>query len=203
MKYTLYATPGACSINPQIVLRELDLPFEIVTVNLATKKLANGDDYLKINPKGYVPALQISDGQILTENIVMTLYLADQNPESGLAPAPDATDRFSFLEKLVFITTELHKGMSPLYNPTMNAEFRTSLLERLGLRFQHLDDLLGEDDYLHNQRFSIADAYAFYTLRSWQHVHGGTLSPNLKRYYDGLATRPTVQASLEADGLKA
>jgi glutathione S-transferase len=198
--HTLYFTPGACSINPHIVLRELGIPFELVQVDLRTKKTADGGDFRAVSPKGYVPALRLPDGQVLTENAVMVQYLADLAPEKHLAPAPGSFERLRLAETLVFIATELHKGMSPLYNPAAGPEFRAALFERLDLRWRHLASALGEQPYLLGD-FSVADAYAFYVMRAWQRVHGQRLPPALVAYYARLSARPSVKAALEAEGL--
>lgn len=201
--YTLYFSPGACSINPQIVLREAKLPFELVKVDLRAKKLPDGGSYLDVNPKGYVPALRLPDGSVLTENVVMVQYLADQAPDAQLAPANGTLERLRLAELLVFITTELHKGMGPFYNPLASVELKASLAERLGLRWGYLETTLGEKPFLVGDRFGLADAYAFYVMRAWQRVHKQTLPAKLEAYYARLAERPSVKASLEAEGLTA
>lgn len=200
--HTLYFTPGACSINPHIVLRELGIPFELVKVDLRAKKNADGSDYLAVNPKGYVPALRLPDGNVLTENAVMVQYLADLAPEKKLAPAQGSLERLRLAEALVFLATELHKGMSPLYNPAASAEFRASLIERLGLRWSYLASCVGDKPYLFGD-FTVADSYAFYVMRAWQRVHKQTLPAGLEAYYARLAERPTVKQALEVEGLTA
>lgn len=200
--HTLYFTPGACSINPHIVLRELGIPFELVKVDLRAKKNADGSDYLAVNPKGYVPALRLPDGNVLTENAVMVQYLADLAPEKKLAPAQGSFARLRLAEALVFVATELHKGMSPLYNPAASAEFRASLIERLGLRWSYLASCVGDGPYLFGD-FTVADSYAFYVMRAWQRVHKQTLPAGLEAYYARLAERPTVKQALEVEGLTA
>lgn len=199
--YTLYFTPGACSINPHIVLRELGLPFELVKVDLRAKKLPDGGSYLDVNPKGYVPALRIPSGDVLTENAVMVQYLADLALEKKLAPAHGTIERLRLAEMVVFISTELHKGMGPFYNPLASAELKAALSERLNLRWAFLETSLGSKTFLFGEDFSVADSYAFYVMRAWQRVHERTLSPGLTAYYQRLAARPSVKASLEAEGL--
>lgn len=201
--YTLYATPGACSLNPQILLREAGFEFEMKTVNLYRKTLEDGSSYLEVNPKGYVPALRTPDGQVLTENIAVALYLADRAPEKQLAPAPGSAERIQLIELLSFLATELHKGASPFYNPAINEAFKAALFERLEQRWAYLESALGEQSYLMGERFSVADAYAFYLMRGWQRVHQRALPEGLRAYYDRLAQRPSIVASLQADGLEA
>lgn len=199
--YTLYFSPGACSINPQIVLRELGLPFELVKVDLRGKKLPDGSSYLEVNPKGYVPALRLPDGSVLTENVVMVQHLADLAPEAKLAPAHGTLERLRLAELLVFISTELHKGMSAFYIPLASAELKASLTERLLLRWGYLETTLGQKPFLFGDRLGLADSYAFYVLRAWQRVHKQSVSPVLAAYYARLAEHPSVKASLEAEGL--
>lgn len=201
--YTLYFSPGACSINPHVVLREAGLPFELVRVDLRAKKTADGGDYLAVNPKGYVPALRLPDGHILTENAVMVQYLADLVPEKKLAPPPGTFERLRLAESLVFLATELHKGMSPFYNPLAGPEFRSSLAERLGLRWAYLAKCVGDKTYLFGDDFTVADSYAFYLMRAWQRVHHQSLPPVLEAYYARLSERPTIRQALEVEGLTA
>src|SRR2546423_8762653 len=133
MAYTLYYSPGACSISPNVALREAGIDFDLVKVDLRGKKLASGDDFHAVNPKGYVPALRLPDGQILTEGAVMVQYIADRAPEKQLAPA-SGMERYRLQEWLNFIATELHKGMSPLYNALANADYKEQLKQRLATR---------------------------------------------------------------------
>jgi glutathione S-transferase len=203
--YTLYYTPNTCSLSPHIVLREAALPFDLVKVDLRNKKLADGGDWLAINPKGYVPALRLPDGQTLTEGAVMVQYLADQAPAAKLAPPNGTMERVRLQELLHFIATELHKGMSPLYNPIAGDEYKKQLKEqRLAARWTSLAETLGDKQYL-TGAFSIADAYAFYVLRGWQHAMKETIDrwPTLKAYYQRLASRPAVAAALEVEGTPA
>ncbi len=199
----LYYTPGACSINPHIALREAGIPFELVKVDLRAKQIEGGS-FLDVNPKGYVPALRIESGDVLTENLVMAQYIADLKPESKLAPANGTMARIRLAEMLTFISTELHKGISPFYNPAANDEFKASITGRLGVRWAYLSDALGDKTWLFGDDFTIADSYAFYVLRSWKHVVKAEFAtPTLAAYYERLAARPTVAAALEAEGLVA
>lgn len=198
---TLFHTPGACSINPHIALREAGLPFQLVKVDLRAKTYEGGGDYLAINPKGYVPALRLESGEVLTENVVMVQYIADLAPAAKLAPPVGTMERLRLAEALVFISTELHKGMSPFYNPLVTGELKASLLQRLGLRWAYLEQCVGDKRYLFGEGFTVADSYAFYVLRAWQRVHKQEVGPGLAAYYARLLDRPSVQQALAAEGL--
>jgi len=207
MTYTLYYAPGACSLSPSIAMREAGIAFDLVRVDLRAKKLANGDDYLAVNPKGYVPALRLPDdagGQILTEGAVMVQYIADQKPEAQLAPPAGTMARYRLMEWLNFIATELHKGASPLYNPAANDDFKKSLKDRLALRWGVLAAAVRTTPYIMGERFTIADGYACYVLRSWQKSLKEDLAhwPELVDYYARLVARPSVAAALAAEGLE-
>jgi len=193
MAYTLYFSPGACSIAPHAALREANLPFEIVRVDLRAKKTATGDDYLAINPKGYVPALRLPDGQILTENAVILQYIVDR-------AASPVVDRYRLLEWLVFISTELHKGMAPMYSPIANAEYKQAVGERLALRFARIADAIREHPFVLGE-LTIVDFYAFYVMRAWQKSAKQELSPELQPYYTRLAALPSIAQALAAEGI--
>ena len=203
--YTLYYTPHTCSLSPHIVLREAGIPFELVRVDLRAKQLADGGDWLAINPKGYVPALKTPDGEVITEGAVIIRYLADQRPDSKLAPPAGTLSRVRLDEWLHFIATELHKGMSPLYNPVANADFKQNLKDvRLAARWATLAAGIGDKPYLLGE-FTIADAYAFYVLRAWHRGQKESLErwPVLASYYARVAERPAVAAALAAEGTPA
>ena len=209
---TLYYSPGACSINPHIVLREAGIPFDLVKVDLRAKTVsassasgeAEGSNFLDVNPKGYVPALRLESGDVLTENAVMVQYIADLKPESKLAPALGTMARVRLAEMLTFLGTELHKGIGPFYNPAANDEFKTAIKARLGVRWAYLSDALGDKTWLFGDDFTVADSYAFYVLRSWKHVvKADFATPTLAAYYERLAARPTIAKALEVEGLTA
>jgi glutathione S-transferase len=205
VNYTLYWASNTCSLSPHIVLREAGLPFDLVRVDLRNKRLADGGDWLAINPKGYVPALRLPSGDVLTEGAVMVQYIADQVPDKNLAPVHGSMERVRLAEWLHFIATELHKGMSPLYHPLASDDFKKALKEqRLAGRWQTLAEGIGDKPYLTGD-FTVADAYAFYVLRAWQHAQKESIErwPVLKAYYDRLAARPSVAAALEAEGITA
>jgi glutathione S-transferase len=199
----LYFTPGACSLSPHIALIETGLEYELIQVDLRTKQTASGDNYLAICPKGYIPALQLDNGQMLTEGAIVIQYLADQVPEKELVPRQGSFERYRLQEKLHFLATELHKAMSPLYNPKASDEFKDSLKERLKLRLSVLAEDLGQQEFLAGNRFTVADGYAFYCLRAWQKHGQSDLAtwPNLAAYFARLEARPSVKRALAEEGL--
>lgn len=198
----LYYSPGACSLSPHIVLRELGLPFTPVKVDLKGKRTADGADYLTINGKGYVPALGLDDGQVLTEGPAIVQYLADRKPEARLAPPNGTLERYRLQEWLNFISTELHKQFSPLFAPNTPDATKDAQRERLAARFDWLSKQLEGKDYLLGKDFSVADAYLF-TVLSWGRHVGIDLAkwPTLKQYVERVAARPAVQEALKAEGL--
>ena len=203
-QFTLYYAPGACSLSPNIALREAGLPFSLEKVDIRAKKLADGSDYLAVNPKGYVPALRLPGGEILTEGAVMVQYIADRVPDKQLAPAAGTMERYRLQEWLNFIATELHKAVSPLYNPAATPELKDAIKQRLALRWARLAAGIAKQPFLMGDRFTVADGYAFYVMRSWQHAIKEDLArwPELVDYYQRLASRPSVAAALESEGLK-
>ena len=196
----LFYFPGACSLSPHIVLREVGAKFDLVKVDLAAKKTESGDDYLKINPRGYVPALQLDDGSVLVEGPAIVQYLADQNPSAGLAPAPTDRKRYELQSWLTFIGTEVHKQFSPLFNPNSADVQKTASIQALKGRFAYLERELAARQYLMGDKFSVADVYLFVVL-GWASYVKLELSPNLQAYLGRIAGRPAVQAALKAEGL--
>jgi glutathione S-transferase len=198
----LFYSPGACSLSPHIVLLEAGLPFTIEKTDLRTKKTAAGSDYYAVNSKGAVPALQLDDGRVLTEGPAIVQYLADQKPESGLAPRAGTFERYQLMEILNFITSEVHKGYSPLFNPKISADWKASALANLGKKFDWLSVFLDNKTFLTGSAFTVADAYLFTVLRWSEHV-GVDLAkwPALLAYRARVAERPMVQAALKAEGL--
>lgn len=200
----LYYTAGVCSLSPHIALLEAGLPFELEAVNLATKVTETGKDFKTINPKGYVPALQLDDGSVLTEGPAIVLYIASKAPVGQLAPAPGASEYFHLLEWLVFIGTELHKGFGPLFNPALSDDGKDVLKVRLRLRLDAANALVGNGPYVMGETFTVADCYLF-TVLGWMPKVGLDLAdwPNLARFRQTVAARPKVQAALKAEGLTA
>jgi glutathione S-transferase len=198
----LYYAPGACSISPQIALREAGLPFELVRVDfMRGKSLPDGRAFTEVNPKGYVPALELPDGQILTEGAAMVQYIADLAPESRLAPPAGSFERVRLQEWLNFIATELHKASSVFFSRVPADEYKASVKERMAARLAFLEQSLGDKKYLFGDVFTIADGYALYALRVWRRIVKGELSPRLAAYEAAIVERPSVKASLEAEGL--
>ena len=200
----LYYSPGSCSLSPHIALREADLPFELVQVDLAEKKLKNGGgSFFGVNPKGYVPALVLDDGQLLTEGAIIVQYIADQKPERKLAPKAGTFERVRLQEWLHFIATELHKGFGPVNNPKTNDEAKQFFKTRLLSRFEFLTKSLEGRQYLLGDTFTVADGYAYYTLRNLKKLDAGVIesSPILKGYFERVGQRPAVRSALQAEGL--
>jgi glutathione S-transferase len=198
----LYNSPGACSLSPHIVLLEAGLPFTLEKVDFKTKKTATGADFLTINSKGSVPALQLDDGRVLTEGPAIVQYLADQKPDSGLAPRAGTFERYQLMEILNFITSELHKTYSPLFNPKISADWKASVLLNLNKKLAWVAGYLGNKSYLMGNTFTVADAYLFAVLRWSAHV-GVDLTPwpQLTAYQSRVAQRPKVEQALKEEGL--
>jgi glutathione S-transferase len=202
MRMKLYYFTGACALSPHIVLLELGLPFTAVKVDPKTKKTEDGGDYLKINSKGAVPALQLDNGEVLTEGPAIVQYLADQKPESGLAPRAGSFERYRLMEILNYITSEVHKTFSPLFNPAITPEWKEVTLANLTKKFDWLSGFLGEKSFLLGNAFSVADAYLF-TVLSWTKPLKIDLSkwPVLAAYHARILHRPKVQEAMRAEGL--
>lgn len=198
----LYLKPGACSLASHIVLRETGLPFDLVKVDLATKKTEDGGDFLAVNPKGQVPTLGLDEGGILTEGPVILQYVADKAPAKGLVPAHGSLERYRVLEWLNFVGTELHKTFSPLFRPTTPDAFKATLKELLAVKFGVLDQRLAGNRFLAGESFTIADAYAFTVLR-WAAPMGLDLArwPNVAAYVARVGERPAVREALAAEGI--
>jgi glutathione S-transferase len=197
----LYYTPGACSQAPHIVLHELGLPYDAVKVDLAKHTLPDGSDFRAINPKGYVPMLELDDGTRITEASVILQYLADQQP-GRVAPVFGTLERWRLMEWLAFIASEIHKGFGPLWNPKTPPDVRERTVQALGNRFTYLEPTLARQPYLTGQEFSIADAYLFVVL-NWSGQHKVDLGPwpALRQFQARVAARPAVQSTLKAEGL--
>jgi glutathione S-transferase len=198
----LYYSRGACSLSPHIVLLEAGLPFTVDRVDLKTKKTEHGSDYLAINTKGTVPALQLDDGKVLTEGPAIVQYLADLKPESGLAPRAGSFERYQLMEILNYITSEVHKGFSPLFNPEASAEWKSAARTALGKKLDWLSSFLSNKTFLMGNTFTVADAYLF-TVLSWSaHVEIDLGKwPVLTAYHSRVAQRPRVQEALKAESL--
>jgi glutathione S-transferase len=193
----LYFTPTACSLSPHIALLEAGLPFDLVRVDLRAKKLASGEDYLAINPKGQIPALGLDTGELLTEGQVIVQYIADQAPGSNLAPPYGTAERRRLQEWLGFINSEIHKSFSPIFVQALDDNAKGFFKERLAGKFKYIDSQLAGVDYLMGKQFTVADGYLYVMLR-WAERVGIDLSAckNLLAYKDRVAARPKVQEAL-------
>ncbi|MEO8171404.1 MAG: glutathione transferase GstA, partial [Oxalobacteraceae bacterium] len=198
----LYYSPGACSMATHIVAREAGHTFDLEKVDIPNKKTADGGDYWKVNPKGYVPALMLDDGQVLTEVGVICQYLADQKPESGLVPEFGTIARYHQMEALNFAATEIHKQIGALFNPQLTPEMKEVQIGTIARRFNALEKMLDGKPYIMGDTFSAADAYLF-TVLNWTKIHKIDVSkwPNIQAYIARVAERPKVQETMKAEGL--
>jgi glutathione S-transferase len=197
----LYYSPGACSLAPHIALSESGLPYKVALVDLRNHTLTDGTDYYAINPKGYVPLLELDDGARLSEVAVILQYIADHNPGT-LSPAFGSMERYRLLEWLNFIATELHKQFSPLWYPTTPDATKEAQKAKLATRFDLLAKTLVAQPYLTGASFTVADAYLF-TILNWAPMLKVDLSPwpVLQQFQARVAARPAVHAALVAEGL--
>jgi glutathione S-transferase len=198
----LYYSPGACSLSPHIVAREAGVPLTLVRVDTRSKKAADGSDFRAINGKGYVPMLELDDGTRLTEGPAIVQYLADRNPAAGLAPEHSRLERYRLQEWLNFITSEIHKQFSPLFDPSMADEIKGKFRDKLAGRFDWIVEQLGDRPYLMGADFTVADAYLF-TVLNWTKWTGMDLArwPALQSYVARIAARPQVREAMKAEGL--
>ena len=198
----LYYSPGACSLSPHIALLEAGLPHDLVKVDLRAKKLENGDDYLKVNPKGQVPALVLDNGETVTEGPVIVQMIADKASAKNLAPARDSAERYKLQEWLNFTAAELHKNFGPMFSPALADDAKAFFKDRLMGKFKYVDSQLAGRDYLMGKQFTVADGYLF-TMLSWAERMKFDLSamPNLLAYKARVGARPKVQEALTKEGL--
>ncbi|HZF31331.1 MAG TPA: glutathione transferase GstA [Gammaproteobacteria bacterium] len=198
----LYYAPGACSLAPHIVAREAGIDLKLDKVDWKTKTTESGKDFASVNPKGYVPALELDDGQLLTEGPVIQQYLADKKPASGLAPANGTLERYRLQELLGYINSEIHKSYGPLFNPNITPEAKEYQLATLRKRFDLVEKWLAGKQYLLGDKFTVADAYLFVMVGWASHV-GLDLSAlkNVGAFHQRVAARPAVQAAMKAEGL--
>lgn len=198
----LYYAPGACSLSPHIVAREAGIDLQLEKVDTKSHTFNNGSDYYKVNPKGYVPTLEIAPGDLLTEGPAIVQYLGDQKPQSGLVPAAGTRERYRLQEMLGFINSEIHKAYSPLWNPATVEATRESSREALKKRYKLIEEQLAGKDYLFGSKFSAADAYLFVVTNWAPHVKVDLSGfPNLQAFQKRVAARPAVQAAMKAEGL--
>jgi glutathione S-transferase len=198
----LYYSPGACSLSPHIVAREAGIELTLEKVDFATKKIQSGADFISINPKGYVPALEMDDGQVLTEGPAIVQYLADLRPGSGLAAPNGTLERYRLQEMLGYINSEIHKTYSPLFNPKISPELRQDRLDYLHKRYRFLEQTLTGKPLLFGDTFTVADAY-LYVVTRWSSVVKLDLAefPAVLAFKKHVAARPAVQAALKAEGI--
>ena len=203
----LYYVPGACSLSPHIVLHEAGMKFEhvLVSMHASGSKLGNlpdGTDYYNIHPLGYVPILELDDGTRITEGPAIVQYIADQAPGKNLAPPNGTVKRTQMQSWLNFISTELHKGFGPLFNPATPAEYKTMAVNKLMSRLKWLDGELAGKQYLMGNDFSVADPYLF-TVTNWASRLGVDITgfANLAAYRERMAARPAVQTAMKDEGL--
>jgi glutathione S-transferase len=200
----LYMKPGACSLAAHIALREAGLLFDLVKVDLATKKTEDGRDFLAVNPKGQVPTLELDEGGILTEGAVILQYVADQAPERALIPPPGGLARYHAQEWLNFVGTELHKTFTPLFRPTTPDAFKAIVKDNIAAKFTVLDRHLAGHRFLMGEEFTVPDAYCF-VVAGWAKPMGIDLArwPHLAAYVARIAERPAVRDARAAEGLPA
>jgi glutathione S-transferase len=198
----LYYMTGACSLASLISLYESGAKFEIASVDRKTRKTSDGLDYDQVNSKGYVPALRLDDGQVLTENVAVLLYIADRNPAAKLAPVAGTLERYRLIEWLAFVNSEIHKNFSPLFSPAASEDTKQFMRGILFTRLDWLNTALGSKQFLTGDTFTVADAYLSVVL-GWSGHVGFDLEkwPNLKRYHHDLKRRPAVMSAFKAEGL--
>jgi glutathione S-transferase len=199
----LYYSPGACSLSPHIALHESGLPFQTVLASTKSHKLQDGTDYYTINPKGYVPLLELDDGTRLAEGPAIVQFIADQAPDKQLAPAAGTLQRYRLQEWLTFIGTEIHKQFSPLFSPAMPEEAKAMFRQKVQDRLAYVDRQLAGRDYLLGDKFSVADGY-LYTVTRWAAPLKLDISglSNLNAFMARMGARPAVQQALKAEGLQ-
>lgn len=196
----LYFTPGACSFAPHIALREIDVDVTLEKVDLRTKTTASGEHYTDINPLGYVPALRLDNGTILTEAVAILLYIADQKPDTHLIPEDKTPARYELYKWLAFTSSELHKGFGPLFNPALTAEERAIIVGKLNTRFAYIEAYLAGKEYFVNNTFSIADIYAFVCLGWTGYMQiDMTAYPNIQSFLTRIGERNAVKTAYGAE----
>ncbi len=198
----LYYAPGTCALASHIALEETGQPFEIDRINVPTKTTASGEDFMQINPKGYVPTIQLDDGSFLTEGAVILQYIADQNSITNLAPMLGTMERYRLQEWLNFIGSEVHKTYSPMFNKAVAEDYKVIARTLLAKRLSYVEAELADKLFLMGDTFTIADAYLFTVLRWSERVNFDLKPfPNIQSYLARIAVRPSVQAAMKAEGL--
>lgn len=198
--YTLFWARHVCSLAAHVALREAGASFDLARVDLATKTLAGGEDYRRLVPQGYVPALRLPDGSLLAETAIILHFVADAHPEARLAPPRGAPGRLRFDERMHFIATELHKGFAPFtIMPNAGDEAKRWAKARLDARAARLSDELGDRPYFEGEAFTAVDAYAYWALLTYHRLTGAALGARLDAYLERVAARPAVRAAHEAE----
>jgi len=198
----LYYAPGACSLSPHIVAREAGIELTLEKVDTKAKQTETGRNFFEINPKGYVPALELDNGELLTEGTAIVQYLADRKPEAKLAPANGTAERYRLQEMLGYINSEIHKSYTPLFNPATSDEVREERKAYLHRRYDLIDKKLAQQPLLFGEQFTVADAYLFAVTNWAKHVDLDLSEfKALNAFQQRVAARPSVQAALEAEGL--
>ncbi len=188
----LYSHPGTCSSAAHIALLEADLNFDLVKVDLySDRKLPDGRTLSDVNSKGYVPALELDSGEVLTENVAVLQYIADQSPDSGLAPVAGSLERYRLQEWLGYINCELHAGIGPMFNPDLPDEVKAKVLERFIGKLAHVENSLAGQDYLMGDQFTVADAYLFIVM-TWTAMFDVKLPTNISAFQERCLARPHV-----------
>jgi glutathione S-transferase len=195
----LYYMTGACSLASAISLLEAGLKFELVKVDRHTRRTADGLDHNQLNPKGYVPVLKLDNGEVLTENVAVLQYIADQNPAAKLAPPAGTLERYRLVEWLAFINSEVHKAFSPLFRKDAPEEVKQYTRKNLATRLEYLQRILASRNFLMGEQFTVADAYLF-TVLGWS-THVDVDIGQLKRYVERIGARPHVIEAMKAEGL--
>jgi glutathione S-transferase len=198
----LYYAPGACSLSPHIVAREAGIPIQLQKVNTKDKSMEGGGDFWQVNPRGYVPVLELDNGERLTEGPAIVQYLADQKPDSGLAPKAGSLERYRLQEWLNFLTSEVHKQFSPLFKPNTPEDYKPIAKQNIATRFDWLDKQLAGKDYLLGKQFTVADAYLF-VLTNWTKPTQIDLAkwPNIQAFNKRVAARAKVKEAMQFEGL--
>lgn len=198
----LYYAPGACSMAPHIVALEAGQQLDLVKVDIPQKKTEYGEDYWKINSKGYVPALVLESGEVVTEVAVICQYLADQHPQSGLISQFGSPERYREMSALNFAATEVHKQIGALFNPMLTPEMRAVQVATISRRLNALEQMLDGRSYIMGERFTVADAYLF-TVLNWTILHKIDTSqwPNIQNYMKRVESREKVRKAMEEEGL--
>lgn len=200
----LYFSPAACSMAPHIVANELGIKLDLEKTDTRTKKTASGEDFLAINPKGYVPALRLDTGELLTEGPVISQYLADTKPGNTLVPAAGTLARYRVMEMLCYINSELHKTFGSLFAPGVSDEVKAEKVAYAKKRYALIEQQLAKGPFLFGEDFTAADAYLF-TVTGWAKFLNVDMSefPNLLAFQKRVSSRPAVQATMKAEGLIA